>query len=173
MHEHIYDQLSITLTAGSIRVTRPDGKASMGKSEFGSVGLVRKGTVHAEEGMSDVPQHKVMIQLKPFGASAAVSKDGLPGAFPREGAAKLLEYERAAVWDFTWKPGQKTPRHADYLDSVMVFLEGGTIRSVADSGEATEAVREAGEAVYLPRRAAPHTEEAVSGSPRAVIVELK
>ena len=123
--------------------------------------------------MSDIPQHKIMIQMKPSVSPKVIMKDGLPGAFPREGASKVLEYERAAVWDFTWKPGQRVPRHADYLDSVMIFLEGGTIRSVKDNGEATDAVRKAGEAIYLPHSPEAHTDEAVSGSPRAIIVELK
>src|SRR5215831_8211750 len=50
MHLHQYDQISITLGPGLVKVTRPDGTASTGKSEFGSLGFVRKGTVHAEEG---------------------------------------------------------------------------------------------------------------------------
>ena len=64
MHEHPYDQLSITLVAGSVKVTRPGGNPTMGNSRLGSVSLTRTGTVHAEVGMSDVAQHKIMVQLK-------------------------------------------------------------------------------------------------------------
>jgi quercetin dioxygenase-like cupin family protein len=173
MHEHPYDQISITLVAGSIKVTRPGGSATMGKSQFGSVTFVRQGTIHAEEGMSDVPQHKIMVQLKPSTSPAAITRDGLPPAFPREGAVKVLDIDRAVVWDYTWKPGQRGPRHADYLDSVTVFLEGGAIRLQRDQGEATEVVRRAGDVVYSSHSQDTYTDEAGSGSPRAIIVELK
>ena len=56
-----------------------------------------------EEGLSDVPQHKIMLELKPSTRAAA-------NAVPREGAVKLLENDRVIVWDFTWKPGQRVPR---------------------------------------------------------------
>ena len=99
--------------------------------------------------------------------------NGAPGAFPREGATKLLENARVIAWDFTWSPGRKTPRHADYLDSVIVFLDGGTIRSTPDRGKFKDTTRSVSEVVYIPHNAEPPTEEAVRGSPRAVIVELK
>ena len=171
MHEHPYDQISITLTPGTIKVTRPDGNSSVGQSKLPSATFVRKGTVHAEEGMSDIPQHKIMVELKPSTSTAAIPAAGPPDAFPREGAVKLLDNDRAVVWDFTWKPGQPTPRHLDYLDSVTIFLEGGTLRSVAS--QTSEAVRKAGDVVYSPAGTEAHTEEAVSGSPRAIVVELK
>lgn len=172
MHEHVYDQISITLVAGSIKVTRPSGSPTLGKSQFGSVNFVRKGTVHAEEGMSDVAQHKIMVQLKPSTSPAVDIRDGLPAAFPRVGAVKVLDTDRAVVWDYTWKPEQKGPRHADYRDCVTVFLEGGTIRLQRDQGEATEAVRKAGDVIYSSHSQEAYT-DAGSGSPRAIIVELK
>ena len=173
MHEHLYDQISITLVAGSIKVTRPGGSPTLGKSQFGSVNFVRKGTVHAEEGMSDVAQHKIMVQLKPSTSPAVGTRDGVPAAFPREGAVKVLDNDRAVIWDYTWKPGQRVPRHANYLDSVTVFLEGGTIRLQRDQGEPTETVRKAGDVVYSSHSQDVYIDEAGSGSPRAIIVELK
>jgi hypothetical protein len=83
-----------------------------------------------------------------------------------------MDNARVIAWDFTWKPGQRT-RHANTLDSVIVFLDGGTIRSISDQGVSTETTRSAGEVAYFPRTAGSHTEEAVRGSPHAVIVELK
>jgi quercetin dioxygenase-like cupin family protein len=123
--------------------------------------------------MSDIAQHKIMVQLKPSASPEVGTRDGLPAAFPREGAVKVLDADRAVVWDYTWKPGERIPRHADYLDSVTVFLEGGTIRSQRDQAEATEAVRKAGDVVYSSHSLEAHTDNAGSGSPRAIIVELK
>jgi hypothetical protein len=173
MHLHQYDQISITLGPGSVKVTRPDGAASTGKSEFGSLGFVHKGTIHAEEGTSDVPQHKIMVELKPFAASEVHSREGVPPAFPRDGAKKVLETDGAVVWDFTFSPGMPIARYADYRDSVVLFLEGGTIRSSAGEGGTKEVVRKQGEVVYLPHTSEAHTDTAVNGSPRIIVVELK
>jgi hypothetical protein len=161
MHEHALDQLSVTLRGGTVRVSKLGGPVSVNQSTVGSLGFTPHGTVHMEEGLSDVPQHKIMLELKPSAAPQA-------SAVPREGAVKLLENDRVIVWDFTWKPGQKMPRRADTFDSVMVFLEGGVLRSGTE-----EIQRSAGQVIYSPRREEPHSEEAVQGAPRAVIVELK
>ena len=163
MHEHPVDQLSVTLVGGTVRVTRLGGTPAVGKSEPGSVVFTPKGTVHMEEGLSDVPQRKIMFELKSSGSAS----ESAVGPFPREGAVKLLENARVIAWDFTWRPGQPTIRHAEYRDSVIVFLDGGTIRSGSK-----DTIRSAGEVAYLPRDVEPHAEEAVQGSPRAVIVEL-
>lgn len=163
MHEHPVDQLSVTLVGGTVRVTRLGGTPAVNKSEPGSVVFTPKGTVHMEEGLSDVPQRKIMLQLKSSGSAS----ESAAGPFPREGAVKLLENARVIAWDFTWRPGQKTIRHAEYRDSVIVFLDGGTFRSGSK-----DTTRSAGEVAYLPHDVEPHAEEAVQGAPRAVIVEL-
>jgi hypothetical protein len=56
---------------------------------------------------------------------------------------------------------------------VIVFLDGGTIRSIEDRGESNDITRSAGEVAYFAHTPDPHTEEAVQGLPRAVIVVLK
>jgi quercetin dioxygenase-like cupin family protein len=173
MHEHPFDQLSITLRGGTVRVTRLGGTPSEHDSTVGSVTLTPKGTIHMEEGLSDVPQHKVMLEVKPFSAGPLQLADGVRRAFPREGSVKLLENDRLIAWDFTWKPGQIVPLHAEDLDSVTVFLESGTIRSVTAQDDVKDTVRNAGEAVYSARNTETHTEEAVTGPVRAVIIQLK
>ncbi|MGD1093254.1 MAG: hypothetical protein ABSB35_14840 [Bryobacteraceae bacterium] len=166
MHLHPVDQLSVTLVGGTVRVTRLGGTPAVNESKPGTVVLTPHGTVHMEEGLSDVPQRKIMLQLK-----SSLSSSGA-GASPREGAVKLMENARVIAWDFTWRPGQKT-HHTDTLDSVIVFLDGGTIRSISDQGVSNDITRSAGEVAYFPRSAGAYTEEAVRGSPHAVIVELK
>ena len=173
LHQHRFDQLSVTLAGGTVKVTRLGQTAVVNKSELGSVTLTAKGTVHVEEGLSDVAQRKIMVELKPSASASVNAGAGVAGAFPREGAVKVMENDRAIVWDYTWKPGQPARRHAHYLDSVTVFLEGGTIRTAGDRGAAQDTVRSAGEAVYSSASADAHTEEALRGSPRAVIIEIK
>ncbi len=92
---------------------------------------------------------------------------------PAEGAAKVFENGRLAAWDLTWKPQETVTYHAEKFASVTVFLDGGTIRSVTGQGRPKDIVRRQGEVVYSADGIDEHTEQAVSGSPRAVIVELK
>ena len=172
-HQHGFDQISVTLVGGAVRVTRLDGSSTVNHSQIGSVTPTAKGTIHIEEGLSDVPQRKVMLELKPVAAAAIPPKDGVPGAFPRAGAIKVMEDERVIAWDYTWEPGRPVPRHADYRDAVEVFLTGGTLRATAGGRETRTMQRTAGEAVYVPASADAYTEEAVSGTPRAIILELK
>ena len=167
MHEHPFDQLSVTLVGGTVRVTRLGKDPVVNQSQLGSVAFTPKGTIHMEEGLSDEPQRKIMLELKP--SSSPMTTDS---AMQREGAVKLLENDRLIAWDFTWKPGQTVRRPPEHFDSVTVFLKSGTIRYVADRGAARDAARSAGEVVYTRSQEA-YTEEAVQGSPRAVIVELK
>ena len=169
MHEHPFDQLSITLSGGSVRVTKPGKEPAIGQSTLASIALTPKGTVHMEEGISDVPQHKVMLEIKPYSQPPLTPTAGLPPAFPRDGAAKLMETESFIAWDYTWKSGQTVPRHQELFDSVTVFVVGGTIQY---SG-AREIAVSAGDVIYTGRRAEASSEEAAQGSPRAVIVELK
>lgn len=174
MHVHPLDQFSITLRGGIVRATRPGGPlGAPHDSELGSVTFTPKGTIHMEEGMSDVPQHKIMLEIKPYVTQPVPAVNGIQGAFPREGAVKVFENERLTAWDFTWKPGQIVPRHGNMFDSVTVFLDGGTIRSTTDQGDAKDTVRNHGDVVYTAHEMKAHTEQAVKGSPRAVIVELK
>ncbi len=105
MHQHPFDQISVTLTGGAVRVTRLDGTSTVNHSELGSVTPTAKGTIHIEEGLSDIPQHKIMVELKPSAAPAIPIKAGVPGAFPREGAIKVFEDNRVIAWDTRGGPG--------------------------------------------------------------------
>jgi quercetin dioxygenase-like cupin family protein len=172
MHEHPVDQLSVTLVGGTKRVTRLGGAPTTGKSERGQIVFTPKETVHMEEGVSDVPERKIMIQLK-TADTKPTAPGSVAGAFPRPGAVKLLENARVIVWDYTWKPGEKAPMHAHYRDSVLVFLDGGVIHGAGDKGSSKESARERDEVAFAPRTQDAQTEWAVRGSPRAITVELK
>ena len=66
----------------------------------------------------------------------------------------------------------KTPLHFHDKDVVAVYLEAGTVRSIALSGEETATPRVAGDAVFNPRGRA-HIEECIDGPRRDIIIELK
>lgn len=172
IHEHRFDQISVTLVGGSVRVTRLGGGSTVNQSQIGSLTLTPKGTIHQEEGLSDTPQHKILIEMKTAGA-AVPSKDGIPDAFPREGAVKVMENDRLTAWDYTWTPGRIVGPHAYYHDTVLVFLQGGTLATPKAGGKYLATVRTAGQAVYMPASAETYSEEATVGRPRAVILQLK
>ena len=168
LHTHVIDQFSITLRGGLLRVSPAGGPWSEAHmSKIGSVNFVPAGTTHMEEGLSDIPQHKIMLEVKPSPPNP--DAHGIP---PGEGAVKLFENARLIAWDLRWKPGQTIARPQEDLDSVTVFLDGGTVRSTGN-GAAANIVRKSGQAVYAARGVPAHSENAVSGTPHVVIVELK
>jgi hypothetical protein len=168
VHTHAIDQFSITLRGGLLRVSPAGGPWSEAHmSKAGSVNFVPVGTTHQEEGMSDIPQHKIMLEVKP----SPLHPD-LHGTSPAEGAVKLFENDRLIAWDLRWTPGQKIARPAQDLDTVTVFLEDGTLRT-AGPGTPITASRKAGETLYAAHGIPARTEEAVTGAPHVVIVALK
>jgi hypothetical protein len=169
VHEHPFDLFSITLRGGTVRATRPGRPPGKGEtSTFGSVELTPKGTIHWEEGLSDIAQHKIMIEVKPSKAAGDIQ-----GILPAAGATKVFENGSLIAWDLTWKPQQVVSRQAEGLATVTVLLDGGTIHSVTGRGNAKDTVRSPGEVVYSAHGTEAFTEKAVKGSPRAIIVELK
>jgi hypothetical protein len=173
LHELELDQVSVILTEGAVRASRPDGTWSMEQKRFGSVRLESKGTVVSEEGVSDEPSRAIVFQLKDTVPPKRPMTEGVPGQFPRLGAAKLFETDRITVWDYTWKVGVLGTRHLHYNQSAAVFLEGGTIRSISEGEPARSTSRQAGDITYQPALKAPHQEQAVEGSPRAIFIQFK
>ena len=168
LHTHTIDQFSITLRGGLLRVGTADGawgEAHM--SQVASVNFVPAGTTHREEGMSEVPQHKIMLEIKPSPAHPQVH-----GTAPGEGAVKLFENDRLVAWEMTWKPGVKISRPSDGLDTVTVFVDGGTIR-LSGQGDPADIAWGPGDTIFMPHGAPVRTDEAILGAPRAIVVELK
>lgn len=161
LHEHRYDQVSVTLVGAMVRVTKLDGTSTVNQSAPGSVTFTAKGTVHREEGLSDPPQHKIMVEMK-----GAAKKEGAAAGSPGDGAVKLMENERVIAWDYTWKAGRVAAPRANEHDTVWVFLEGGAL-------SIRGALRTAGQAIYMPASTDAAAEQVVRGTPHAVILELK
>ena len=173
MQELELDQVSVILTEGAVKVSRPDGTWSIEQKRFGSVRFESKATVVAEEGVSDEPSRAIVFQLKDSVPPKRPITEGIPGQFPRLGAVKLFETDRITVWDYTWKIGVLGSRHLHYNQSAAVFLEGGTIRSVSEGEPARSFSRKARDVISLPSLKAPHQEEAIEGSPHAIFIEFK
>jgi hypothetical protein len=168
LHTHVIDQFSITLRGGLLRVSPAGGPWSEAHmSKVGSVNFVPASTTHMEEGLSDIPQHKIMLEVKP-----SPPNPDAHGTSPGEGAVKMFENARLIAWDLAWKQGQTISRPQEDLDSVTVFLDGGTVGSTGNRAS-TNVARKPGEAEYVARGVPAHKESALSGTPHVIIVELK
>jgi quercetin dioxygenase-like cupin family protein len=173
MHRHAVDVVGVTLVPGTVRVTMPDGSSRESeRDQVGSVSAGGKGLTHREEGTSDVPRRAILIELKDSRKAPLAAPEGVPLAWPREGAAKLLENDRVAVWDYRFQSARAIPLHFHDKDAVVVELEPGVTRSIPKDGAPQETTWVGMRARFAPRDRL-HREEYVSGSPRAIVVEIK
>ena len=114
----------------------------------------------------------VLIAIKDHPRDRLEAPLGMTPAFPRDGARRVVENDSVAVWHVTWTKGLKTPQHFHDKDVVAVYLDGGTVRSIALNGETAATPRLAGDTVFIPRGRA-HIEECIDGPRRDIIIELK
>jgi hypothetical protein len=112
----------------------------------------------------------------PFGQAQAPppAAQELPHAWPRDGAALLLENERVLVWDVTWLKGKPSPLHRHRYDLVAVFLVGSPIRVTQPDGSSRESTVSRGHVVFQ-GKGVTHVEEGlVETNPRhAIVIDLK
>jgi hypothetical protein len=65
-------------------------------------------------------------------------------------ASKAIDNDQVTVWDITLKQGQQGPATPADQDAVILYLEGGTIKSDSTPGSSTDA-RGFGDAVFVPK----------------------
>jgi hypothetical protein len=139
---------------------------------LGDILFQKRGVIHREEGITDSPRRGIVVELKDARVSPLPLKTGVPPAFPRENVKKLMENERVTFWEYQWLPGRPVVTHHHIRQAVAVFLAPGQLKSVTPEGMVeTNDVALGTVRVEAPGRI--HTEEAVKGSPRAIIIELK
>ncbi len=168
------DEVSVTLAAGAVRITRPDGAWTVAHEPFGFVRFEPAGTVRAVEAAGEASR-VVVFQLKAAPLPDWPRVADVPGQFPRAGATLLLETDRIRVWDQTWTPDVRIALHMHYVPAAAVFLEGGRLQTFEADGRANPPFgRSRGDVLALAAPlAAPHEEEQVEGRPRAVWIEFK
>ena len=173
LHRHVYDQVGTYYASGGRVITTPDGAARAIITEVGSLSATRKGTTHIEEGSTDPPLRAVFIELKRETASGLPDVDvGGPAPFPRDGGTQLLDDDRVTAWDYRWASGSQGLRYRSARETVIVWLGAGTMRITQRGNAATESDVKAGTMHYLPA-GSDQTVEIVSGSPRAILFQLK
>jgi hypothetical protein len=168
-----YDVLTVWLTGGDIATSLPGGKSRAVKHKAGDAVFTAKGARLPEtwDGAGATPR-TVVIALKDHAVPPIPNPSGLPLAFPRPGAKKLIDNNRILVWDYTWTPGEETPMHFHDKDVVVVYLEDGDLTSVTPDGKSTVNPYKFGDVRFnFANRS--HKEVVSKGNQRAIITELK
>jgi hypothetical protein len=179
VHENLLDQVSVFLTEGAVKVTRPDGTWIIEQERVGSVRFEPKGTVDAEEGVNDKPARAMVVQLKGALPPQWPITAGIPGQLPRAGAVKLFETDRITVWDHTFWPGVPPELHLHYHPTVGVYIAGGKTRVISDPiqgvpvPERTANYEPGHLSVISSPLKAPHREGELEGAPRVIYVQFK
>lgn len=93
-------------------------------------------------------------------------------AFPRPSVRKVMENDRAIVWDYTWSAGVPTPMHFHDKEIVVTYLADGALRSTEPDGTSVVNPHYFGFTKFNPGDRT-HTEELIEGRGRAVMIELK
>lgn len=87
-------------------------------------------------------------------------------------ADPAIDNDYVTVWDAPLATGQSGPGTPAQLESVTMFLEGGTVSTRHADGSVTTATRKFGDAVFNPK-GSQNVDTAVNGSVHEVIVALK
>jgi hypothetical protein len=173
MHQHVHDQVGTYYATGGRAITTPDGVTRQTTTPVGGLSTTRKGTTHIEEGTTDPPLRAVFIELKQdAGSGVAEAPSQGATAFPPEGAKQLLDDERVTVWDYTWIPGRRHSMVRYTRDTVVVWLDSGTMRVTPDGKPAETVALAPGQMRYHLRGSAEDA-DAIDGSPRAMIFAFK
>jgi len=87
--------------------------------------------------------------------------------------APVIDNGRVLVWSLQLKTGETGPYTPKDLDTVVMFLKGGRIRSESPDGHSRVAARRSGDAVWVPR-GSPLRDTPVAGGPvQEVVIALK
>jgi hypothetical protein len=177
IHRHRYDMAGVYLRYGRITVTTPDGRATTGPPfEVPRPYFQVKDVTHREEAVGapgDPERLAIMVDLKDLPSPPPIEpQPGLGPWFPHEGARMVLDNPRVRMWDYTWTSGQPVARHVHTSDAVVVFVSGGVLKTTGADGTIETQTVNYKDAPFVPRGRV-DTEEAVGGSPRAIVIELK
>jgi len=173
IHQHWYDMAGVFLNFGPITVTSPDGLAKPSAEPFPVPRpYFQKALItHKEEALNPAgtPERQaVMVDLKEPAPTTPAAK----AVAWRDGAINVLDNDRVAMWDYTWKTGASAALHDPSKDSIEVFVQGGTLRSRDAAGHEETKTFTAQDARFAPRGTI-ISETAATGSPRVIVIELK
>lgn len=173
MHRHVHDQVGTYYQSGGRAITTLDGQTRQATTAVGALSTTKMGTTHIEAGTTDPPLRAVFIEMKhEKGSGLPAPASTITAAFPRDGARQLLDDDRVTVWDATWTPGVRGAGSRYPTESILVWLEKGTVRVTPDGRPATTVSVAPGQMKYYARGSI-EAIEAVDGAPRAMVFAFK
>jgi hypothetical protein len=107
--------------------------------------------------------------LMPLCASVAASAQSGPAIDP----TPVIDNERVTVWDLRLEKGVSVRATPHELDCVIMFLEGGRIRTLAVGGRTSTATRAFGDALFIPRGTDASQTLLSDGSAHEIMIALK
>lgn len=87
--------------------------------------------------------------------------------------APVIDNERVIVWDVILSKGVSGPATPPGVDTVIMFLEGGSIRTVAADGTGTTTTRKFGDAVFVPKGSNATDTLVSDGAAHEIVIALK
>jgi len=94
-------------------------------------------------------------------------------AGPAHAVIPTIDNERVTVWDIRLQKGDSAPPTPAGMDTVILFLEGGAIKSTGPDGKSTTVTHKYGDAVFVPKGRS-LTDTLVAGGPaHEIVVALK
>jgi hypothetical protein len=87
--------------------------------------------------------------------------------------APVIDNEQVMVWDIRLEQGAPVRAPAHELDTVIMFLEGGRIRTVGAGGKTSIAMQEFGDALFVPKGSDATQTLLSGGSAHEIMIALK
>lgn len=176
VHRHKYDMAGVYLRYGPIVVTDLDGKENRGaefpvpRPYYQPKGITHREEAHGKPG--DPERLAIMVDLKESVTDMMFIDAEEPPAYPRDGAKNVLENPRIRMWDYTFTSGAPAVARVYRQDTVEVVVDGGQVKVTGLGGKVETRTLAPKQARYI-NRGTVQTEQAVSGSPRVIAIELK
>ena len=177
-HRHRYDLAAVYLRYGPIRITRLDGTVNPQNPPFEIPRpfFQPADVIHKEEMVGfpgNVPQRwAIMFDLKDVSGAFVEPVSGSVAAFPRVGSTLAIENERVLEWVHGWEPEGVDSLMTYERDSLQVMTAPGILQYTFSNGASLTEAFATGEARFISAGTV-RAEKAISGTPRAVTIELK
>ena len=87
--------------------------------------------------------------------------------------APVIDNERVTVWDVNLEKGILGPVTPHDMDTVIMFLDGGRIRTLTADGKTSTAARKFGDAVFVPKGTDARQTLVSNGQAHEIVIALK
>jgi hypothetical protein len=166
------DRVVMYVEDGAIGNSNATGSDIYFARKFGDARFLPKGAAANDKLLIARPAHEIVVALKDRPEPRAPNPTSYPLAFPRPGAVKVLENDRAIIWRYSWTPGKPTAMHFHDKDVVVAYRYDGTLKATMPDGSVTENPYKQGD-IRFNKANRSHSELLTTKRQSAVILELK